>query len=265
MKLKETLNGLGEFGKKNSPAILTGLAIVGLVSTAVAAYKAAPEAEKILKQKKEDLKKVDPEDKAAKRTVVIEAAKELTPVMLPTIIMGGATAACIIGSNSISSKRIAVLSTAYTVSEKAVKDLNGKMQEMLGEKKTRAIKDAIVKDKVGETPKDGNSVIITGNGDVLCKDLYSGRFFQSNAQKLGQAINKLSHDVQTDMYVSLNDLYDEIGLPRIPMGDDFGWNVDDAPRGQLPIDLTAVLTDDGTPCLCLNYDSSLRDDFRRLY
>jgi hypothetical protein len=246
------------------------MAIVGLVTTAVAAYKAAPKAEKILKQKKADLECVNPEDKAARRAVIVEAVKELTPVMAPTVIMGGATAACILGSNTISSKRIAVLSTAYTVSEKAVKDLNGKMQEMLGEKKTRAIKDAIVKDKVGEAPKDSsNSVIIAGSGDVLCKDMYTGRFFYSNYQKICQAINKISADIRTDMYISLNDFYDAInaeGLTPTPMGYDFGWDVDDLqPNGSLPITCTAILTTDGKPCICVDYDVMPRKDFRDLH
>ena len=92
--------------------------------------------------------------------------------------------------------------------------------------------------------------------------------FYSTAEKIKQAIVKCSSDVQQDMWVSLNEFYDEINSPQlehIPMGDDLGWNVEDTCRGQLPITLTALLTDDGKPCLCIDYDISIRDDFRNLH
>lgn len=256
--------------KKYSPEILTGLAIVGLISTAIASYKAAPKVEHILEEKRKDMRDIKKNDKETKRAVMFEIAKEITPVIIPPVIMGGATTACILGSHSISTRRIAAISAAYTISEKTVKDLNTKMVEVLGDKKTRSIKDAIIKDKVGESPKDKNGqqiIFARSDGDVLCKDLYSGRFFHSNAQKIGRAINELNADVMTDMYVSLNDFYDKIDspeLPKIPLGDDLGWNIDDCIRGSLPITFTAVLTDDSVPCLCVEYDIGLRSDFRNL-
>lgn len=268
MNMKDFMKTAKKVADQKSPAILAGLALVGLAATAISAYKAGPKAKKILKEKRKDMECVRPGDKAAKRAVVMETVKEMVPVMAPTIIMGSATAACIIGSHKESSRRIAVLSAAYSASEKVVKDLNGKMNEMLGESKTKLIKDAIVKDGLKEDAKKGvptdNQIIITGNGDVLCKDVYTGRYFKSNAQKIGEAINKLSHRVRNEMYVSLNDFYDLLGIPMVPMGEDLGWNVDDCYDGQIPITFTAQLTEDQQPCLCVEYDISVRADFRRL-
>lgn len=273
-KVTDFLKKAEAFTKKESPTILTGFAIVGVISTAYSAFKAGPRADKILEEYRKDMRDCHPNDKEAKRTVAGETVKKMIPVMAPTVIMGGSTIACVVGSHSISSRRIAVLSAAYSLSESTVKNLNSKMEEVLGEKKARAVKDAIMKDKLRETEKndqkllgDGN-VIIPDNGYVLCKDLYSGRPFYSTAEKIKQAIVKCSFDVQQDMWVSLNEFYDEIDSPQlehIPLGDDFGWNVDDTIRGQLPITLTALLTDDGKPCLCIDYDISPRADFRNLH
>lgn len=252
--------------KKKSPAILTGLALVGLGITAYKAYKAGPKIEKILKEKREDLKSVAPEDKDAKRQVTKELVTEVAKEAAPVVIMMVATGACILGSQSISSKRIAVLSAGYAAAEKSINGLNTKMEEILGEKKTRAIKDAIVKDNIekdGKVPED--KVIITGNGDVLCKDLYSGRYFRSNAEKIRQAIAALSEDCRVDNYVELNELYGELGIPEIPLGSDFGWNVDDLVRGTLPISISAQISENGEPCLCLDYDTRVRADFRNLH
>lgn len=273
-KVTELLEKAEIFTKKNSPVILTGLAIVGVISTAYAAYKAGPMADKILEAYRKDMRDCHPNDKEAKRAVVGETVKKMVPVVAPPIIMGGTTIACIVGSHSVSSRRIAALSAAYSLSETTVKNLNSKMEEMLGEKKARAIKDSIMKDKLkADSEKDkkilsDGQLVIPSDGTVLCKDLYSGRLFYSNAEKIKQAIAKCSYEIISDMYISLNDFYEAIDspqLPRIPMGEDLGWNIEDTINGKLPITLSALLTDDNKPCLCIDYDISVRDDFRNLH
>lgn len=273
-KFIEFLGKAEDYTRKKSPTILAGLAIAGVISTAYAAFKAGCRADEILKIYREDMRDCRPGDKEAKKAVVKETARRLVPVMAPVVISGGMTVACIAGSHSASSRRIAALSAAYSLSESTVKNLNSKMEEMLGEKKARAIKDSIMKDKLKANAEEdrkvlsGDQFILAGNGQVLCKDLYSGRFFYSNAEKIKQAIAKCSYDLISEMYISLNDLYEAIDspqLPRIPMGEDLGWNVDDTCNGQLPITLTALLTEDGKPCLCMDYDISVRDDFRNLH
>lgn len=269
MKKKNLMNFMEEMEKvikRKSPGILTGIAVVGVLATGYMAYKAGGKAEKILKEKKKDLKDVAPGDTKAKNAVIAETAKELAPVVLPPVIMGAATISCIVGSNTVSSRRIAALSAAYTISESAVKDLNGKMAEMLGEKKTKQIKEAIAGDKFkadgAATPVE-QDIIITGGGDVLCKDLYSGRYFRSNAQRIGEVINRLSNDLQQDMFVSLNDLYDYLGLPTIPMGAQLGFSVDCLVHGQVPITISAQLTEEKMPCLCIDYDAVIdRETFK---
>ncbi len=269
-KLFDLIETIGEETKKNSPMILTGLAIVGLISTAYLSYKAGIKADKIIEKYKKDIKSHAPsceEDKENKKNITIETAKKMVPVIAPPIIMGGVTLACIIGSHSVSNRKIAALSAAYSLSESTVKNLNGKMEEMLGEKKTRSIRDSIMKDKLEKDSEkdkklmDNGSIIIPNDGTVLCKDLYSGRLFYSTAEKINQAIAKCSYDLISDMYVSLNDFYDAIDSPQlkpIPMGNDLGWNVDDSQNGKLPIYLTALLTEDNKPCLCVEYDISVR-------
>ena len=265
-KAENMLQDVVEATKKNSPTILTASAILGLFGTAVLAYRCSPKAHEIIAEKKKDMGLVQNGDKKAKRAVALATAKELTPVMLPPVIMGSATAACIIGSNTVSAKRIAVLSAAYTASEKAVSNLHLKMDEILGEKKAKTIRDAVAKEKMDQNPppSDASSIVITGNGDVLCMDSYSGRYFRSNADKIGQAIAELSAMARDEMYVTLNDLYYALKIPTIPLGDDLGWSVDDEIRGCLPITISAVLTEDKQPCLCIDYEPRVGKEFRRL-
>lgn len=273
-KLMDFLKKLEGATKKNSPVILTGMAIAGVISTGIAAYKAGLKADAVLKVYREDMRDCHPEDKEAKKAVIKETAKKMIPILAPTVIMGGATIACVVGSHTASSRRIAALSAAYTLSESTVKNLNGKMEEMLGEKKTRAIKDAVMKDKLhADSEKDKKTLasgdfVIPADGTVLCKDLYTGRLFYSNAEKIQQAIAKCSYEIVSDMWISLNDFFEAIDSPQltpVPMGNDLGWNIDDTQNGKLPITLTALLTDDMKPCLCIDYDIGIRQDFRNYH
>lgn len=266
LKLKEAWNTVTDVVQQKSPEILTGLGVAGIFATAYMAYKASPKAHDILQRYHEDKQLVDPDDKEAKRAILAETAKDIVPVMLPPVLMGVASAACVIGGNRISSKRIAVLSAAYSLADSKLKDYQDKMLETLGEQKVQKVKEAIAKDHLENAPAPpSDSQLIVSDGNVMCMDSFSGRYFSGNAEKLGQIINELSYDIVSDMYISLNDLYEKIGLAPIPMGDEFGWNIDDTNKGRLPIYFTACLTDDKRPCLVLEYDVSCKNDYRNLH
>ncbi len=262
-KLAEWSEKLTKYADQNAPSLLTGVGVAGLFVTAYMAYKAGPKAKEIIERHQS---KPTPIDKDTRRAETMELVKEIAPIMLPPIGMAVITSACIIGANRVSSKRLAVLSAAYSMSETALKNYQNKVAEMVDVKKVQKIKESIAQDKLDKNPiKPNQEILMTGDGDVLCMDCYSGRYFRSNAQKIGQAVNELSADLQTDMYVSLNDFYGKLNIPQVPMGDDFGWNIDDMVRGQLSIDITAHLTPDKQPCLVVDYDVYPRGDFRNLH
>lgn len=259
-KVSDVLDTITSFGKENSAAILTGTAVVGLIVTSVSAYRAGLKAHDILHTYHEDMKYVKKGDKEASKEVKIETMKKIVPIVAPPVIMGVATAACTIGSHSVSRRKIAALSAVYTLSEKTVTDLNEKMKEMLGEKKTKQIKDAILKDKLDADPVTEHTEIIeTGLGNVLCKDDFSGRYFRSNADNINKAIHLLSARARTEVYVTVNDFYQEIDLEPNGGGRDIGWLGEDTlDTGLLPIYFTALLTDRNEPCLCISFEN-LRD------
>lgn len=259
-KLTEFFTNVKEFEHRNRPTILTVLGVAGLWTTAWMAYRAGPQAERILKEKQKDLNDICPGDKKAKQTVIFESVKELTPVILPPLVMGGLSTACIIGSHKASSNRIATLSAAYTVADATLHEFKGKMTELMGERKVQQVQEAVSHDRVERDPPpaDGSQVIITGNGDVLCYDEYSGRYFYSNAEKIGEAIIKLSYDIQSESWISLNDFYYEIGLPSIRLGDELGWSINDTDRGRLPITYVATMSEDRRPCLAVHFEVSVR-------
>ena len=247
---KSNLNRLIKTAKtavtKNSPAILTGIGIAGMITTAVLAVKVTPKALDIIS----DIKERHEED-TDKKAVAKEFLTAVVPVYIPAVVTGVASAACLIGANSIHSKRNAMLAAAYTISDTAYREYREKVIETMGEKKDKTVKDEIAKDKLKNDPVQNHEVIVTKQGTTLCYDCIFGRYFRSDMETIKRAITRINRNLVTDMYASLNDFYCEIDIPPVKIGDDLGWNIDD---GELDIDFSSQLAEDGTPCLVIGYN-----------
>lgn len=239
--------------KKHSPEILTGIGIAGMITTTVMAVRATPKALILIEERKEEIE--------AEKLEAMDMVKTAWACYIPAAITGTLSVACLIGASSVNARRNAALATAYTLSESALKDYQGKVIEMFGEKKNEAVKDAIAKDKVEKNPVVTREVIITEKGNTLCYDAISGRYFKSDIEKIKKAECELNRQMLDDMYVSLNDFYYEIGLDSVKLGDELGWNVD---SGYIDLSFSSQLASDGTPCLVIDYSVAPRYDYRNL-
>ena len=130
---------------------------------------------------------------------------------------------------------------------------------MLGEEKDKEIKEKVADKLLKENPVTNKEVIITDNNEHLCYDEITGRYFKSSQNKIKEAQNVINDRLRDEMWVSLNDLYYELCLPNVRVGDDLGWNIDD---GYLDIILSSRIAEDGTPCLTLDYSIGPRYDYR---
>ena len=239
--------------KKHSPEILTGIGIAGMITTTVMAVRATPKALILIEERKEEI--------GAEKLEAMDMVKTTWSCYIPAAITGTLSVACLIGASSVNARRNAALATAYTLSESALKDYQGKVIEMFGEKKNEAVKDAVAKDKVEKNPVVTREVIITEKGNTLCYDAISGRYFKSDIEKIKKAECELNRQMLDDMYVSLNDFYYEIGLDSVKLGDELGWNVD---SGYIDLSFSSQLASDGTPCLVIDYSVAPRYDYRNL-
>ena len=239
--------------KKHSPEILTGIGITGMITTTVMAVRATPKALILIEERKEEI--------GAEKLEAMDMVKTTWACYIPAAITGTLSVACLIGASSVNARRNAALATAYTLSESALKDYQGKVIEMFGEKKNEAVKDAVAKDMVEKNPVVTREVIITEKGNTLCYDAISGRYFKSDIEKIKKAECELNRQMLDDMYVSLNDFYYEIGLDSVKLGDELGWNVD---SGYIDLSFSSQLASDGTPCLVIDYSVAPRYDYRNL-
>ncbi len=239
--------------KKHSPEILTGIGIAGMITTTVMAVRATPKALILIEERKEEI--------GAEKLEAMDMIKTAWACYIPAAITGTLSVACLIGASSVNARRNAALATAYTLSESALKDYQGKVIEMFGDKKNEAVKDAVAKDKVEKNPVITREVIITEKGNTLCYDAISGRYFKSDIEKIKKAECELNRQILDDMYVSLNDFYYEIGLDSVKLGDELGWNVD---SGYIDLSFSSQLASDGTPCLVIDYSVAPRYDYHNL-
>ena len=178
---------------------------------------------------------------------------------IPAAVTCGVSIACLIGASSVNLKRNAALATAYKLSETALAEYRDAVVETIGEKKERTVRDKVAEERVKKNPVTKSDVIVTGNGTTLCFDAISGRYFQSSMQKIESAKNKINERMLCENYVSLNDLYDELGMEPTKIGEDLGWNI--FTDRLIDISFSSQLADDGTPCLVMDYSVAPRHEY----
>ena len=237
----ETVSTVGHFLERTSPTWMTGLGI-GLLFTAIGlGVRATVKTQERL----EALKKKKGAEKLTAKETVSAAWKDYIPTAVSAV--GGAV--LIIASDHASNTRNAALATAYTLSETALHTYRQKVAETIGEKKEQRIREEAQNEAAESRPEFKSPVIVTPMGSVRCFDALSGRPFTSDREAINKAVNEINRRLRDEIYISLNEYYDEIGLDRIPIGDCLGWNID---KGYLDAEFSATLMEDGTPCMVVD-------------
>ena len=241
--LKRTIKSAGRVLTKYSPGILTGIGITGMIGATFMAVKATPKALYLIEAKKEESE--------VEELTPVETIKTCWKCYIPATLTTVLSAVCLIGASTVSAKRNDALATAYSISEAALREYQEKVVEVVGEKKEKAVRDAVAKDQIERDPVTKSEVvIIDSNSNTLCYEPLSGRYFKSTIDKIKKAEIKLDRQMIQEMYVSLNDFYWEIGLDGTDLGDKMGWNLI---KGYMDLSFSSQLADDGTPCAVIVY------------
>ena len=239
---------------KNATTILAAVAVSGVVATTVLAVRATPRALDAIFA----ASVACPDGEFAANTK-IEKLKVAWKFYIPTAVMATATIACIIGGNTISTRRTAALASAYTLADTAIKEYQSKVVEVIGENKELKIRDAVSQDRLDANPVTANNLVHVANGgEVLFYDTVSGRYFKHDIESLRRAENTLNQRLLNSSYVSLNEMYREIGLDETKLGDDMGW----VPDNMIDFRFSARLASDNTPCVVLDYKIDPKMDWR---
>jgi len=241
------------FVKENASALLTAGGVVGTVGTAVLTGRAAFKAKELIDSEYEVVLG-GPDEVRTKDKVMAT-----WHLFLPPVGAGALTIGAIIGANHVSSKRAAALALAYGASERRFEEYKDKALEKLGVNKEEKLRDEVAQDRVNNNPE--GQVIIAGDGEVLCFDPVTGRYWRCTVEKLTRAMAQVHSEIYKYNHCSLTHFYDEVGLDQTDVGDLLGWNDKDIPD----IHWTAVVTKDERPCLSIDFSPMPQPDYAAMY
>lgn len=244
---KNIVNKVLNSVKEHSPEILVSAGIVGMASSAVLAVKATPKAMRLIEDKKADL------------GVTYLTKKETIQAgwkpYIPSVALGVVSAACIVGGTATNLKRNTALATVYALSESTLKEYQRKTLEIVGEEKAKEIDRAVAKARVKEKPviidqDDSEYITNTGDGNTLFYDSLSGRYFRSSTNAVDRAINNINKSMLSEHYITVNEFYNELGIPTIGAGSLIGWVLE---KEMADISYDSDIDKNGEPYVVLEY------------
>ncbi len=260
------------FEAEKRPQILAGMGVAGFWGAMWWTYKNAPNVKSCISDiqmvnddLKLDRKGLTPESEESAKAIKKEAIIDICKYSAGPVLLGVASSAAVIGSTSISSQRIAALSAVCTATQSTLDAYREKVKEGVlgdrGEQKDQKVMNEIAKDRLA-TSKNVEKIYETGNGDTLCLDRWTGRYFHSSPEAIKRAFNEISYQCQCDDYVTLNELYDRLNIPEIKMGEVLGWTTENRRKGIIDISFTATVNEHEQPVLVLQYEVEVLPYYR---
>ena len=274
--------------KKHSPEILVVAGIAGTVVSAVLACKATTKVAEILDETKGTLDTIHEgmetgaingqeytNEDGKKDTVVVYAqtGMKLAKLYGSAIILGTLSITSILASNNILRKRNVALGAAYAAIDKSFKEYRGRVIERFGEQVDTELKYGIKAKKFEEIevdPETGKEKKVKKTVMVADPNLQSDYavYFDSKSRNYEtnpdynrmflKAQQAFANDkLQTRGHLFLNEVLDDLDLPRTPAGQIVGWTKD-GPDGYVNFRIVEVEreTEDGRhePALLLDFN-----------
>lgn len=241
--------------KANAPAILTASACVGTVATAILTAKSTTLAiEKIADYCEANLR--SPEDLSWKEKFSVSYR-----VYIPPAIAGVCTLVSIISANRIQYARGAAFALAYSGSEAAFRRYREAVSDVVKPKDVQEITSRVAEKSLSEASKPlSGTVLVASSGDVLCYDVFSGRYFRSDIETIRRVENNINGQLNAECYASLNEFYAGLGLPPIAAGELVGWS----DPNSLSVEFGSQLTEKGEPVLTIDFLVSPKENYFKI-
>lgn len=274
--------------KKHSPEILVAAGIVGAVASAVIACKATTKVGKIIEDTKETIDTIHdgidngeingnaytPDDGKKDMTMIyIQTGIKFVKLYAPAIILGALSITGILASNNILRKRNIALGAAYAAVDKSFKEYRNRVVERFGEQVDTELKYGIkakkferteIDPETGEENKSEETVMVADpnlRSDYAIYFDSKSRNYENNSdynRMFLRAQEAYANDrLQARGHLFLNEVLDDLDLPRTPAGQIVGWTKD-GPDGYVNFHIIEVEreTEDGRfePALLLDFN-----------
>ena len=217
--------------KHGSPTILTCLGAIGVVATSVLAIQATPQA--VRKIRADSCINHDGDPDAYTKT---EAFQSAWLCYIQASLVGMSTIACIFGANILNKHQQSTITSAYALLSNTYQDYERKTKEIFGEEGHQKIIDAIAAERAddvyisspGICGSDSLSFSERNPEDVrLFYDSFAERYFESTIPQVLEAEYHLNRNWALGREICVNDLYDFLGIDKIPGGEALGWFYED--------------------------------------
>lgn len=225
----------------------TTLGLASMACSVISAARSTPKYKLIL----DDIK-IDNEGVITTGDKIKAGVKSYLPAIL--FFIGGT--ACIINGNWIYKSRLTSVMTALSLAENKLDKTTAKIVEKFGEEKCEEVRNEIAEDDFNSIPNVNDNICnVRKVGDELCFDSFSGRPFWSTVNKIEHAVNEINNMLLRSPFcgetVTLNDFYDELGLPRIEVGGYLGWNY--SHDGLIEVRETPRFNEKGQPFILVEF------------
>ena len=294
--VSRSLHKVGFKFKKHSPEILVATGVVGIIASTVMACKATTKVSDIVDDAKETIDTIhdsvgkglhtsDGEEytqEVANKDLVIVYAQtgwKLVKLYGPSVVLGVASIGCMIGSNHILRKRNIALAAAFKAVDTSFKEYRDRVIDRFGKEMDRELRFGIKAKEIEEKVVDenGNETTVTKTVEVadpnVAHSIYSivwcegntgwTRNAELNKVFLIQTQNAANDKLRLNGILTLNEVYDMLGVQRTAYGQIAGWvYTEDDSIGDGYVDFGIFNTDDPKACDFVNgYEKSIILDF----
>lgn len=294
--VSRSLHKVGFKFKKHSPEILVVTGVVGIIASTVMACKATTKVSDIVDDAKETIDTIhdsvgkglhtsDGEEytqEVANKDLVIVYAQtgwKLAKLYGPSVVLGVASIGCMIGSNHILRKRNIALAAAFKAVDTSFKEYRDRVIDRFGKEMDRELRFGIKAKEIEEKVVDenGNETTVTKTVEVadpnVAHSIYSivwcegntgwTRNAELNKVFLIQTQNAANDKLRLNGILTLNEVYDMLGVQRTAYGQIAGWvYTEDDSIGDGYVDFGIFNANDPKACDFVNgYEKSIILDF----
>lgn len=230
MTIKNTFKKVSMKVAKHSPAIFTGVGIVGLGATAYLAYKSRDKVEAVVNEieRKNDLE--IPVSKA-------EVAKDIAEAVYQPVLVGAASVTCILLAHRIQNKRILTLAGALAVEQTRNIYFEKKYRKQHGDEAYSKFIIPTEEEEVVEVGKNGKDKVTIKDvkkdiSDTIGQWYDTSREYVSDDHHYNMGmIDSVNDRMQTILFqrgtLTLNEVREALGFERTRSGALVGWSTAD--------------------------------------
>lgn len=295
-KVSRSVHKIGFKLKKHSPEILVVAGVVGIITSTVLACKATTKVSDIVDESKDMIDTIHDAVENHKHTsdgeeytqedankdlaiVYVQTGWKFVKLYGPSVALGVASIACMVGSNQILRKRNVALAAAFKAVDTGFKEYRGRLIDRFGNELDRELRFGIKAEEVEErvVDEDGSETVVTKTVNVVdpnnAHSIYSIPWYEGNTGYTKNAeLNKVfliqqqnyaNDKLRLNGILTLNEVYDMLGAPRTMYGQIAGWVwTEDCSAGDNFVDFGIFDSDNPKACdFLIGHEKAIILDF----